>query len=69
MNDISIINDFILNEYYKALNMLECGKEVDISDLKNALSIRNAYMLSKEIDIDIFDVMPNIRYYISYYKL
>lgn len=49
--------------------MLECGKEVDISDLKNALSIRNAYMLSKEIDIDIFDVMPNIRYYISYYKL
>lgn len=69
MNEIDKINDFILSEYYKALNMLECGMEADISKLKNAASIRDMYILSSNLGIDINDTMPNMRYYISCYKL
>lgn len=69
MNEIDKTNDFILSEYYKVLNMLECGMYADISKLKNAASIRDMYILSSNLGIDINDTMPNMRYYISCYKL
>lgn len=68
--DTSKLKEYIVREFLSILNKLECGKEVNYTNLLNAVSLYNALQISDE-RVECCSpksILANLPYYLSYYK-
>lgn len=67
---IKPLHDFIVNGFLDILNKLECGKEVDYTKVLDAVSLKNALETfhSMHGSCSFINLLPNLPYYLSYYK-
>lgn len=68
--DTSKLKEYIVREFLSILNKLECGKEVNYTNLLNAVSLYNALQISDErVECcSLKSILANLPYYLSYYK-